>query len=72
VRRDYPRAVMVGGVDKREIAKDRAAIDAEVAYVCQILDQGGYIPTIDHAIPPDVSYDNFRYYLEVKRKALAG
>jgi uroporphyrinogen decarboxylase len=23
---------------------------------------GGYIPYVDHAVPPGVSWDNFRYY----------
>jgi len=27
---------------------------------------------VDHTVPPDVSYKNFLYYLEVKRKLLAG
>ncbi len=62
---------MIGGVDKREIAKGPAAIDAELARsVAPILDQGGFIPTIDHAVPPDVSLADFRYYLEAKRRLL--
>ena len=32
----------------------------------------GYIPTIDHTVPPDVPYENFRYYLELKVKAMEG
>jgi uroporphyrinogen decarboxylase len=47
---------LCGGVDKRELAKDKKAIE-----------QGGYIPTVDHTVPPDVSYDNFMfYYMEIK------
>jgi uroporphyrinogen decarboxylase len=74
VRREYGRRVaMVGGVDKREIAKGRRAIEREIQRsIVPILDQGGYIPVIDHAIPPDVSLADFEYYLELKRKALAG
>ncbi len=27
-----------------------------------VLCKGGYVPGCDHAIPPDVSWDNFMYY----------
>jgi len=29
---------------------------------------GGYIPTVDHTVPPDVPLENFLYYLQLKRK----
>ena len=61
-----------GGVDKRELAKDRAAIDAHLRSLRPIVEHGGYIPTVDHTVPPDVSWDNFRYYMEQKTKLLAG
>lgn len=71
VRKKYGRDVcMVGGVDKRELARDRAAIDAEIDRLAPLIEEGGFIPTIDHAVPPDVSLDNFRYYLERKRALL--
>lgn len=69
VKREYgDRLVVRGGVDKRELAKDRAAIDREMARVQEAYDMGGYIPTVDHGVPPDVSWDNFQYYLEKKRE----
>jgi len=70
-RQEHGRSVsMMGGVDKREIAKGRAAIDAELARLAPVIASGGYIPTLDHSIPPDVSYADFLYYLEVKRRML--
>ena len=74
VRNEYGKAVcMVGGVDKREIAKGPKAIDAELERsVLPIIEQGGYIPTIDHSVQPDVSLDDFRYYLDAKRRILVG
>ncbi|NQU09712.1 hypothetical protein HQ590_02900 [bacterium] len=74
IRKEYGRSVcMVGGVDKREIAKGPRAIDAELnRAVAPIIDQGGFIPTIDHAVPPDVSLEDFRYYLQSKRRLLGG
>ncbi|MDP6355614.1 MAG: uroporphyrinogen decarboxylase family protein [Planctomycetota bacterium] len=72
VRREYGKSVcMIGGVDKREVAKGPEAIEAELERsVIPIIDQGGFIPTIDHAVPPDVSLSNFQYYLDAKRKIL--
>ena len=72
IRRQYGKSVcMVGGVDKREIAKGPAAIDAEIERsIAPIIDEGGYIPTIDHSIPPSVSLEDFRYYLDKKRECL--
>ena len=65
VRRRYGRDLRIwGGVDKRALAKDHAAIDAELARVRPLIDEGGYIPHTDHSCPPDISFDNFCYYLK--------
>jgi len=62
---------LAGGIDKRALAQGRTAIEAELYHhVPQLLEDGGYIPTVDHTVPPDVSYDNWLIYLEVKRKIL--
>ena len=62
--------VMTGGIDKRCLANGRKAIDAELELRIPLAFEGGYIPTLDHAIPPDVSYDNFMYYWEKKKELL--
>jgi uroporphyrinogen decarboxylase len=74
IRQKYgPSFCMVGGIDKREIARGKREIDAQIRRVIlPLLEEGGFIPTIDHSIPPEVSYDNFCYYLEQKRKAVWG
>jgi hypothetical protein len=60
---------LAGGIDKRELAKDRPAIERELrAKIPPLLETGGYLPHVDHTVPPDISYDNFRYYLDLKRK----
>jgi uroporphyrinogen decarboxylase len=72
LRREYPTLNLVGGIDKRELAKDRAAIDRELeSKILPLRDQGGYLPLVDHTVPPDVSLDNLRYYLEKKTELLA-
>jgi len=58
--------LIVGGIDKRELSKGKTEIDAEVIpKVSYLIQKGGYIPGIDHAIPPDISFENFCYYRDL-------
>ncbi len=70
-RRLYPELGINGGLDKRALALDKAAIDVEIDKAARMLEQGRYVPGFDHLIPPDVPWDNFRYAAE-KTRALCG
>jgi len=61
---------LMGGVDKRELTKGRKEIEAELLRLQPLMEDGGFIPTVDHAVPPDVPYENWLTYLELKRKLL--
>ncbi len=61
-----------GGVDKRELAKDPAAIDAHLESLRPLVEEGGFIPTVDHLVPPDVSLANFQHYMKRKQQLLRG
>ena len=37
-------------------------IDNELENMSWLISQGGYIPFADHAIPPNSSWENFKYY----------
>jgi len=68
----YPDLVMIGGIDKRELAKDKQAIKREVMYkVPPLIERRGYFPGVDHAVPPDISLDNYRYFVSLL-KGLCG
>jgi uroporphyrinogen decarboxylase len=69
VRRQWPNQFAIwGGIDKLELAKDRQAIEKEVMRVVpRMLEIGGYIPSLDHNVPPDVSFDNWNYYVGLVR-----
>jgi uroporphyrinogen decarboxylase len=63
VRRAFPDLQILGGISKMALAQGPAAIDAELQLkIPWMLQQGGYIPYVDHFVPPDVSWDNFLYY----------
>lgn len=69
LQQEYGRdLVLWGGVDKRVLALDQKAIDRELQSLAPVVEKGGYIPMLDHAVPPDVAYPDFLYYLEQKRK----
>jgi uroporphyrinogen decarboxylase len=60
-REKYPVLGIMGGLDKRALALGRREIDAEVARAAEMGKHGRYVPGFDHLIPPDVSWENFKY-----------
>jgi uroporphyrinogen decarboxylase len=63
VRKQYPQLTIQGGLDKTKVARGRSAIDFELeSKLPYMLKKGGYIPYCDHLVPPDVPWENFRYY----------
>jgi uroporphyrinogen decarboxylase len=61
----------LGNIDKRALAKGKEAIRHEIDQkVPYLIDQGGYIPGLDHTIPPDVSLENFKFYSTYLKKVL--
>ena len=61
-----------GGVDKRVLAQGPAAIDAHLRELQPLVEQGGFVPTVDHTVPPDVSWANLCHYRSSKEKLLRG
>ena len=69
LRKKFGKEVLLfGGVNKRELAKDKKAIDAEIEKLRPVVEGGGFIPHVDHRCPPDVPYDNYLYYLKKKKE----
>jgi len=63
IREAFPRLQILGGVDKKEIAGGPARIEAELGRrIPGMVRRGGYIPMADHQVPPDVSWENYKYY----------
>ncbi len=72
LRAEYGREVLLaGGIDKRVLAAGKAQIKAELEKRYRTAELGGYIPGIDHGVPPEVSWENYCHYVEVS-KALCG
>lgn len=64
VRKEFPKLKMMGGVPKMEISYGKKRIDEILAPVEEAFKMGGYIPFGDHLIPPEIHWDDFRYYRE--------
>lgn len=63
IGRQFPGLVMAGGIDKRVLAKGKDDIDRELEYILPIMrKRGGYMPTCDHGVPEEVSYENYLHY----------
>ena len=69
IREEYGSSFcIIGGIDKRALARDRESIRDEVNRVVPyFLKRGRYIPSLDHSIPTDVSLDSFKYYVSCVR-----
>ncbi|MCM8804287.1 MAG: hypothetical protein NC833_03420 [Candidatus Omnitrophica bacterium] len=53
----------IGGIDKRKIAKGGNILKEEMDKIIPfLLKDGGYIPSCDHGVPPDISLQNFIEY----------
>jgi len=67
-REQYGRGLRgVGGMNKNVFARDRAAVDAEVERLRELVELGGYIPCPDHRLPPGAEWDLVKYYCEKMR-----
>jgi uroporphyrinogen decarboxylase len=71
-RKRHPQLGLWGGLDKRALAQDRAAIDHQVEIAARAAEGGRYVPMWDHLIPPDVPWANMVYGAEQIRRVCAG
>ena len=65
VRREYGRdLVIIGGIDKRAVAIGGETMREEVDRIMPLVEDGGYLPEMDHSAPPDISWHNMYEYME--------
>jgi uroporphyrinogen-III decarboxylase len=66
--RRHPGLYVEGGIDKRELRFTRERTRAEVVRRYRTAwALGGYVPTVDHGVPPDVPVRNFLYLVELAK-----
>ncbi len=73
IRREHPDFLMMGGYDKTIMHLGEEAMRKEFERIFPVMKAGGYIPCVDHQVPPDVSLKNYLTYIsllkEYSRKA---
>ncbi|MDP7397055.1 MAG: uroporphyrinogen decarboxylase family protein [Lentisphaeria bacterium] len=71
VRREYGHDLRLGGgIDKRAVAVGGETMRREVERVMPLVEDGGYVPEMDHDAPPDISWGNVCDYMEYLRLRL--
>ncbi|MBA7552799.1 hypothetical protein ES705_45375 [subsurface metagenome] len=70
LRKKYGKDLIIGGtIDKRALITGKEAIREEVmSKVPFLLEQGGYFPSVDHSVPPDVTFENYCYFINLMRE----
>ncbi len=69
LRKEYGKELlMIGGIDKRAMVAGPDAIRREILGKLPFMARrGGYIPWCDYLVPPDVSFRNYMYYLNLMK-----
>jgi uroporphyrinogen decarboxylase len=72
VRKKFPTLAMMGGINKSNIVFGKQKIDEMLGIVRETLQFGGYIPYLDHFAPPEVDFENFKYYRSTLNEIIDG
>ena len=65
IRRKHPRFLIMGAFDKTVMKDGETAMRREFERLLPVMRQGGFIPSVDHQTPPDVSLTNYKTYVSL-------
>jgi len=68
IRCEHPRFRMLGAFDKTVMHRGEEALRAEFERILPVMRSGGYIPSVDHQTPPEVSLADYGTYVKVLRE----
>lgn len=73
LRKEFGRELRIcGGFDKRIMASsNKEDIKKELERIRPVIEDGGYIPGLDHGAPPDISFGNICYYIDCLKSMFA-
>ena len=67
--RKYPDFLFLGGLDKRKLLKGKKEVEEEVIPKArELYARGGWIPAVDHAVPANAPFENFKYMIELLKQ----
>ena len=62
------RLRIMGGFDKIQLIHGKDTIKSYMESLIPLVEKGGFIPFCDHRCPPDVKYEDYLYYLDLKEQ----
>ncbi len=65
IRADHPEFLLLGAFDKTVMHRGEAAMRAEFERLLPVMRGGGFVPSVDHQTPPDVSWHDYQHYLSL-------
>lgn len=68
IGREHPEMLISGGIDKRLIARGGGELKRHLEYIMPAMRaRGGYIPTCDHGVPEEVTFEKYMEYRELMK-----
>ena len=71
IKKQHPDFLLVGAFDKTIMHEGETAMRAEFERLLPTMKRGGFIPSVDHQTPPDVSLENYRLYVKLMNEYCA-
>ncbi|MBN2851470.1 MAG: hypothetical protein JXQ23_01900 [Clostridia bacterium] len=68
LRKNHPDFKIIGAYDKMIMKNGEQAMRQEFERILPVMKMGGYIPSVDHQTPPDVSLENYRIYISLLKE----
>lgn len=65
LKKAYPEFLFIGAFDKLVMKDGEEAIRAEFERLLPAIQMGGFIASVDHQTPPDVSLENYKIYIKL-------
>ena len=65
LRKQYPDFRLIGHYNKMIMSKGEEAMRREFERLVPLMRQGGFIPSVDHQTPPEVSLDQYRIFVSL-------
>ena len=72
IRKEFGKEWLIfGGVAKQALAEGPDAIDEEVWRLRPLIEEGGFVPMVDHSCPPDISWEHKCYFMKVLKEVIS-
>jgi uroporphyrinogen decarboxylase len=65
IRNKYGKNLLLGGgIAKEAVMAGKREIDKEIDRLMPLIKEGGFLPALDDMVTPDISFENYSYFIE--------